>query len=98
MDLYSLLLIDLYKLQSTTWDARSQWYNVGLALGISADSLDTIRRNHRDICEDCYTTILKQWLKGKHPRPTLSALAEALRSPAVNMANLAELLPSKLSP
>ncbi|MCG8625714.1 MAG: death domain-containing protein [Proteobacteria bacterium] len=62
---------------------------MGLELGISADSLDAIRRNHRDICEDCYTTILKQWLKGNHPRPTLAALAEALSSRAVGMAHLA---------
>ena len=70
---------------STTWDARSQWYNVGLQLGLAADSLDAIKRDNRDICADCFTVILKQWLKGKYPRPTLNALAEALRSPAVNM-------------
>ena len=65
---------------------------MGLELGISADSLDAIRKNNQD-CEDCYTNILKQWLKGKYAGPTLGALAEALRSPAVNMAHLAEQLP-----
>ena len=81
---------DLSAIQKTTWGARSQWYNVGLELGISADTLDAIKRNNRDICEDCYTTIVKHWLKVKHPRPTWTALAEALKSPSVNMGHLAE--------
>ena len=79
----------MHKIQNSTWDARSKWYNVGLALGLSPNTLDVIGRNHRDICEDCYRTILKEWL-GK--KPTLSSLAEALRSPSVNMGHLAEQL------
>ena len=90
-----LKVTDLHKIQCFTWDARSQWYSVGLALGISPDALDAIRRNHQGICEDCYTTILKQWLKEK---PTLSSLAEALRSPSVNMGHLAEQLPPMTKP
>ena len=79
----------MHKTQNFTWDARSKWYNVGLALGISADTLDAIRRNHQGICEDCYTTVLREWLREE---PTLSSLAEALRSPSVNMGHLAEQL------
>jgi hypothetical protein len=85
-------VVDLRIILDTTWDARSQWYNVGLELGLSPDSLDAIKGDNRE-CADCYRTMLKQWLKGKHPRPTLAALAEALGSRAVNMGHLAQQLP-----
>ena len=74
-------------------NACPQWYNVGLELGISPDTLDAIKSDNRDICADCYRTMLKQWLKGKNPRPTLGALAEALGSSSVKMAHTAEQLP-----
>ena len=38
--------------------------------------------------------MLNQWLKGRNPRPTLGALAEALKSSSVNMAHLAQQLPT----
>ena len=63
---------------------------MGLGLGISPDTLDAVERNNRD-CEDCYRAMLKQWLKEE---PALSSLADALRSPSVNMGHLAEELMS----
>lgn len=86
---------DLCTVQTATWSAFSQWYNIGLQLGLSAATLDALRRNHRDICEDCYTQVLATWLRGDCPRPTWSALAEALRAPTVGMGHLAEQLPRK---
>ena len=89
-----LKIIDLHIIQRRTLNARPQWYNVGLELDISPDTLDAIKSDNRDICADCYRAILKRWLKGRNPRPTLGALAEALGSPSVNMAHLAEQLPT----
>ena len=84
---------DLSTVQNTTWNARSQWYNIGLGLDISADTLDAIRRSNQGECDDCYSAMLKHWLKVKHPRPTWNGLAEALKTPSVNMGQLAEQLP-----
>ena len=64
---------------------------MGLGLGISPDTLDAIKRDNRDICTDCYRAMLKQWLKKE---PALSSLSDALRSPSVNMGDLAEELMS----
>ena len=83
--------MDLHRIQTWTWGARSQWYNVGLGLGISPDTLDAVKRDNRDICADCYGAMLKQWLKEE---PALSSLAGALRSPSVNMGHLAQQLMS----
>ena len=56
-------------------------------------TLDAVRRNHRDICEDCYRTVLGEWLRN-HPSPTWSALEDALRAPSVKMSHIAEQLPN----
>ena len=56
-------------------------------------TLDAVRRNHRDICEDCYRTVLGEWLRD-HPSPTWSALEDALRAPSVKMNHIAEQLPN----
>ena len=84
---------DVATVQNLTWDARSQWYNIGLNLGISTGSLDAIKKTHHGDCEECYTKVLSEWLRN-HPRPTWSALADALRAPSVKMTHIAEKLPN----
>ena len=88
-----LSIKDLGMVQNTTWEARAQWYSVGLGLGISANTLDAIKKNNHDICEDSYIAVLKNWLSRKHHKPTWNALAEALRCPSVGLGHLAEQLP-----
>ena len=78
-----LTIEDLHELQNTIWEARTQWYNIGLGLGLSQGSLEAIQCNNRK-CEDCFRDMLSKWLKKAHPRPTWSALAEALESPSVD--------------
>ena len=83
---------DLTEVQNTIWEARVQWYNVGLGLGLSPDSLDAIEADNQNHSDRCFRCMLKQWLRRDHPRPTWHALAEVLRSPSVNMSFLAEQL------
>ena len=78
----------------TTWEARVQWYNVGLGLNITTDSLDAIESDNRGRSDHCFRAMLTQWLRREHPRPTWSALSEALRSPSVGLRNLAQELMS----
>ena len=76
-------------MQKVAWDARKEWYNIGLELNIDADTLDVIEDDKKGI-EDRFRAMLKTWLRTVQPKPTLAALAEALRSPTVGYGHLAE--------
>ena len=82
-------LSDLRRVQNTLWEARTQWYNLGLDLDISPDSLDSIELANAGNPERCFRAMLTKWLR-EHQRPTWNALAEALRSPSVGLSHLAE--------
>ena len=83
-------ITDLKKVQDSIWDARTQWYNLGLGLDIAADALDAIEQGSAQKPDRCFRDMLRQWLRRDHPKPTWNALAEALRSPSVGYAKLAE--------
>ena len=80
---------DLQRVQNSIWEARVQWYNLGLGLHITPDSLDAIKLDNAHMTEDCFRAMLSQWLR-KHQAPTWRALAEALRSPSVRLSHLAQ--------
>ena len=85
-----LTVDDLAAVQRAVWEARSKWYNIGLELGLTVGTLDAIKQsNHYDI-DGCFTEILKQWLRNFKLEPTLNSLADALKSPTVGLAQLAE--------
>ena len=81
---------DLRKVQDSIWEARTDWYNLGLGLDIAPDSLDAIQQENAQKPDHCFRAMLTKWLKQDSPRPTWSALAEALRSPSVDHSKLAE--------
>ena len=83
----------LYNVQVAIWDARVKWYNIGLGLGLSADTLDAIANDHPGKTGECFTDAVKLWLRNEKPQPTWKALAEVLKSPIVGYAHLAENLP-----
>ena len=85
---------ELNTVLNLTWDARSKWYNIGLGLGISVGTLDAVKKDHREYCDECYTEVLKRWLRNDLS-PTWRALADALRAPSVNMSHIAEQLLAK---
>ena len=80
---------NLRRVQDTIWEARTQWYNLGLGLDITPDSLDSIELVNAGNPDRCFRAMLTKWLR-EHQRPTWSALAEALRSPSVGLSHLAE--------
>ena len=80
---------DLCKVQRAAWDARTRWYNIGLELEIDPGTLDTIKIDNTET-NDCFRAMLTSWLKMVQPKPTLTALAEALQSPTVGFGHLAE--------
>ena len=90
MKLLGLLTVrDLGKVQKAAWPARSSWFNIGLELNIDPADLETISGD-RDKTDDRFRVMLTTWLKRAQPKATLKALAEALQSPTVDCAHLAE--------
>ena len=71
-----------------------KWYNIGLKLGIPPGTLNSIKIKCRDDPDECVTALLNEWLNNGNPPPSWAALAEALRSPMVGYAHLAEQLPN----
>ena len=75
------------------WDARSKWYDIGVGLCVSPDTLDVIEENKRGVCDACFREMLKEWLRRPKPHPTWTELAEVLRSPMIGYGHLANQLP-----
>ena len=75
------------------WEARVKWFNIGLKLGISVGTLNTIKKNNSHDPDDCLTAMLEYWLNNGKPKPSWAAVANALKSPMVGYAQLAEQLP-----
>ena len=66
-----------------------QWYNLGLELDITPDTLDAIEQANILNPDRCFRAMLTKWLR-EHKQPTWSALAEALESPSVGLSHLAQ--------
>ena len=71
------------------WNARNEWYNIGLALEIPPDELDEVKKTCQDKPNECFTELLKRWLKRGTPQPTWSAIVKALRAKIVCQGHLA---------
>ena len=80
---------DLRKVQHILWEARTQWYNLGLELDITPDSLDSIEVANSGKPDRCFRAMITKWLR-EQQRPTWSALAKAVRCPSVGLSHLAE--------
>ena len=72
------------------WEARSKWYNIGLEFGLTAGTLDAIKQSNHHVVDDCFRATLMEWMRNSKLKPTLSSLADALKSPTVGLAQLAE--------
>jgi hypothetical protein len=92
-----LSIHDLGDVLEAVWEARSKWYNIGLKLGISAGTLDSISKANNQNPDGCLTAMIKDWLENGRPRstPSWAAVAKALQSPMVGHAQLAEQLPQQ---
>ena len=89
-----LTIEDLGDVLEVVWEARSKWYNIGLKLGISAGTLDSICKATSQNPDDCLTAMIKEWLKNGKPKPSWTELAKALKSRMVGYAQLAEEIPA----
>ena len=94
---------DLLRLRDLLCSHSPRWFDIGIGLGFLPDELTLIRNNlalllgapvsHLD-------ELLIQWIKWPteiHPhKPTLMALCEALKSPAVGLGSLSEEVKEKM--
>ena len=80
---------DLRTVQTKLWEARNKWFNIGLELGLTYNVLVEIRDRHRGDPSECFTHLLARWLQSSDPPATWSSILEALRSPTINLAELA---------
>ena len=76
-------------MSNALWDARCQWYNIGIELNLNKSTLDAIETNYREKVDRCFTEVLSEWLSCAMPQPSWSALVRALESKTVNHCNLA---------
>ena len=99
MEQLELSIGDLVYVRDEIYNARTKWYDIGLHLRIPVDDLDAIRRDPTLMVGDPLCEVLKHWLKtAVEPKPTWSALIEALRSRTVREDALASELEKKYCP
>jgi hypothetical protein len=79
-----LTINNLREVNACLYPVRRKWYKIGIELGLNVDELDTISANHRADLDECLIEMIKVWLRSIDPRPTWTALGDALRSAPIN--------------
>ncbi|XP_064406199.1 uncharacterized protein LOC135350985 isoform X4 [Halichondria panicea] len=83
--------------RTAAWEVRGTWRPLGEQLGVNEGTLDAIKRDCPNECDDCFTKLLEQWLTGSTPAPTLGALIHALKSPVISRGDITQQMESKLT-
>ncbi len=78
---------DLAKLYRATFDGRSKWRYILLALDISSATIDRISVQWSNNPDDCYREGLSEWLKGGDR--SWEYVVKALSSPTVGHSDIA---------
>ena len=89
-----LTVDDLKAVRTSLWDACAKWKDIGIELDMKIPRLEAIESNHHDV-GSCLTAMLTDWLKQTTPQPTWEALVDALKSPVVGCAHLADTIQRK---
>ncbi len=82
------------EVQELLWDARSEWYNLGIALDVDKNTLKSIEKTYRSNCDDCFNAMLKSCSE-TNTSITWSGLYEALRKPTVARNDVAQKIKAK---
>ena len=77
------------------YPARSKWLDLGLALSIDHDTLQSIEREKSSDASACQRVMLHHWLQRAKPAPTWKAIIEALKCDTVSQGQLAQALEKK---
>ena len=90
-----LNLQNLKDVQELLVEVSYKWYDIGIQLNMNPGDLDRIQSRYSDPA-DCLRVMLKEWLVGTNPYPTLESLAQALESRTVKKGQLANKVRQKL--
>ena len=80
----------LYSVSSVAAD----WFSLGVALGLSYDTLKTIESDYPRDASRCLTEMIIAWLRNSS-QPTWQGLVLALESPLVNRVDIASTIAKK---
>lgn len=86
---------NLRKLQTLVWDARINWFNLGLELRLKENTLKVIEINCNHKVETCFREMLSEWLRAIDPLPSWEGLLVALKQPPVACKKLAKEIKKK---
>ena len=75
------------------------WFNLGVALGLSYDTLRELESNYREDARRCLTEMVIAWLQMKdNAQPSWQSLVSALSSPLVNRIEIATTIAAEHPP
>ncbi len=72
---------NLREVQNSLWEVRYKWKQIGVELGIHKSTLEVIMHNNSCDADNCFTSMLSEWLKCDSS--CWKKLAEALQSKPV---------------
>ena len=77
----------------------ADWFNLGVALGLSSDTLNIIAYKHPRDARGCLTKMVIAWLQMKdNAQPSWQSLASALSSSLVNRIEIATMIAAQHPP
>ncbi len=77
------------KAHELLWSARSEWYNLGIALEVDPNTLASIKKSNPSNSDDCFNDMLKSCSE-TNGSLTWSGVCEALKKPSVARNDVAE--------
>jgi len=89
----SITITDLRVVYRETYNARAEWENILLELGVDKPTIDSIKLRCRDNPKDCYREGLSYWLTGG--LRNWRDVVDALTSPIVDHNRLARIIDEK---
>ena len=82
-----LTLSNLKEVTKQVWDARTEWFKIGLALRLKSTDLKAIEKQNCGDLDSCLRLMVESWLKRVEPAATWKDLIAAVQS--VGLARLA---------
>ena len=70
----------LSKLLKLLMPVSTHWRNIGVLLELEDSSLGAIETSNRGVPDNCLREMLNKWLSQTNPRPTKTALVEAVET------------------
>ncbi|XP_064404592.1 uncharacterized protein LOC135349879 [Halichondria panicea] len=86
--------LEFNEMYTELYEARSKWYDLGLALGLDTGTLDSIDIEHKK-CKTCLREVLKQ--RDNATKLTRAEIDKALRQPSVELNTLADKIQESIS-